>query len=285
MSESINGGLDNQDSEKIWATFKNPQLIKDLQALSALDKREIARIGEALAADSTFFRAVATKPHGIPRPKENPIDHRGFTLKGDLNEVKDLGTQIANGLSEDQRRAMPMKQITQSQAIKIYDHPNDPDQIVVTMQLQSPARTSKYDTRPTNNQYTLIIPKDSKAAESLRGQQTPKHIPFALSYAAAKLNPKAAEVFFDIPLTGFEFFNDPNKINTFTIVDFPRSAISRWRIQSGQESPPNHAAIEPGKFLDMTALYGATSKDNFEYFHPTSLFSTWPDADLEKLKP
>lgn len=148
--------------------------------------------------------------------------------------------------------------------IQVFQHPTDEGKIVIKCSTHTPGNVSSLsDERPSINSYRLILSR--AAVRRLLEEGKIPLWPFVLRNSAAILNPKAARIFFDVPMQGYGLLDEND--NHTTMIDYGTKHLVHYA-----STRNNHTAPTINEYFSDDASFIARARGMKELH----LFSIYP---------
>lgn len=276
--------------ETIWARFQNPHLQKEIARLSPEEWQYVDEIAQDLARDIDLFQIVCSVPHGSEDlAKRDQFWSCRIDQKGTPIDLKTLGVELVNSMPTDFQDAIVEPSTGGHNIIQIFNHPREDGKIIIRCKTRTPQNVSSIsDKRSGSNYYRLILPRVALQ----RFLETPKVPlwlwPFILRNAAAILHPKAAQVFFDVPMQGDGLLDEDD--NPVTMLDYGRRHIVHYASTRHHRTAPainEHFSTDTDfikKALGFTTLFSIqdeqSEKAKERFLLTGARGYDWPDASV-----
>lgn len=225
--------------ENTWDYFQNPHLRKEIDRLSDEERQCVDETVEALVRDVELFQIACSVPHGS---KELARIDQFFSCRIDENgpptDPQTLGVQLVNSLSPAfQDAVLTSNEGQDGNVIQVFQHPTDAGKVIIKCITGTPSNVSGLsDGRASFNFYRLIVSR--AAVQRFLEQGKIPLWPFVLRHAAAILNPKAAQVFFDVPMQGVNGLLDKND-NPTTMMDYETKHVVHYPSTKNNHTVPS----------------------------------------------
>lgn len=222
--------------ENVWNSFQNLYVQTEIDRLSGSERDFVDETAQILVRDVDLFQIVCSCPHGSEELSRKcqfwscRIDKEGAAI-----DPKTLGVQLVNSLSPFLHDAIVMHEELSPNVTQVFRHPYDERKIIMKCGTNTPYDLSNLsDRRGSPNSYRLVLPR-AAMKRFLEEGKIPLW-PFILRNAAMILNPKAARIFFDVPMQGLQLLDEGD--NPTTMIDYETRHIIHYASTKNNHAVP-----------------------------------------------
>lgn len=179
--------------------FQTPVAREEFESLSPADRLLISQAVKILKDNLLAFRAVAAKPIGTTR--EGYEDYSAFDVVSSQENISEISQRLSSSLGSLAKTAATDWTCNN---IKIFQHPGNPDALVLQCNLWVPPGTIIGETRSNQSKHVLVLKNAAAIKELLLQPEALRLISFIIKTLGIQNCPVGFQAFFDGSFAGYD---------------------------------------------------------------------------------